>query len=173
MQIRKAALSDAAAIAKVHIDSWKTTYRGIVPDAYLDTLSYEDRKKRWEANLKADQHVFVAENEEGAIVGFASGGKERSGHPLYSGELYALYILQAYQRQGIGKKLVREIMNAVSQRGFQSMLIWVLEDNPAKYFYESMGGKEIMKQTLEIGGARLTEIAYGWEHLAIGTKPQE
>ncbi|CAG7645276.1 hypothetical protein PAESOLCIP111_04909 [Paenibacillus solanacearum] len=165
MRIRRAVYSDAADIAKVHIDSWKTTYRGIVPDAYIDKLSFDDRLNQWETALKSGQLVVVAENEEGAVVGFANGGKERSSHPLYTGELYALYILKAYQRQGIGSLLVREVMKTLSHEGLHSMLIWVLEDNPATMFYRSMGGKEVMRQTIE-RGVLLTQIAYGWDGLA-------
>ena len=168
MRIRRAVYSDAADIAKVHIDSWKTTYRGIVPDAYIDKLSFDDRLNQWEKALKAGQLVVVAENEEGAVVGFANGGKERSGHPMYTGELYALYILKAYQRQGIGSLLVREVMKGLSREGLHSMLIWVLEDNPATFFYRYMGGKEVMKQTIE-RGVPLTQIAYGWDVLASET----
>jgi ribosomal protein S18 acetylase RimI-like enzyme len=122
MQIRKAILSDAAAISRVHVDSWRSTYRGIVPEPYLTSLSYEDRTKRWERDLDGGKLVFVAENEAGQVVAFTNGGAERTGHPEYEGELYAIYILEVYQGQGIGKKLVSSMMDSLVQRGLRFML---------------------------------------------------
>jgi Acetyltransferase (GNAT) family. len=50
--------------------------------------------------------VYVAENKSGKIVGFAAGGRERMGKYMYQGELFAIYILEEYQRQGIGRQLL-------------------------------------------------------------------
>ncbi|MFJ7661235.1 GNAT family N-acetyltransferase [Lysinibacillus sp. NPDC097162] len=91
-KIRKAIEPDAKAIAKVHVDSWRTTYANIVPDEYLINLSYENREQLWIKNISNDA-VFVAENNEGQIIGFSSGGKERSGKYIeFEGELYAIYL---------------------------------------------------------------------------------
>ena len=76
MQIREARLTDAAGIAKVHVDSWRTTYRGIIPDEYLDKLSYEQRTELWKKNIsEADNYVIVAETDEEEIIGFATANK--------------------------------------------------------------------------------------------------
>jgi hypothetical protein len=97
--VREAVPADACAIARVHVDSWRTTYRGIVPDSVLSQLSYEEREPMWQGILDAAEgqaFVYVAVDESGQIVGFASGGPERSGDPDYKGELYAIYIADAY-----------------------------------------------------------------------------
>ncbi|GMA50003.1 putative N-acetyltransferase YuaI [Alicyclobacillus contaminans] len=141
-QIRKVNPTDAGAIAKVHVDSWRTTYRGIVPDDFLDGMSYAVSEARWRrisAQNAPDYAMFVAEDEDGSIIGFANGGRERSGDADYDGELYAIYLLQAHQRRGIGRALFQNIVQHLVVNGFRSMLIWVLEDNPACRFYESMG----------------------------------
>ncbi len=95
--IREAVPADAPAIARVHVDVWRTTYRGIVPDDYLRTLSYKDREALWTRVLAAtdSQVVFVAADEQGTIIGFANGGPERSRDPVYTGEIYAIYLLDA------------------------------------------------------------------------------
>lgn len=94
MIIREAIITDAFGIAKVHVDSWRTTYKNIVPDIYLNNLSYERREQLWNDNISKDK-VFVAENEHGKIVGFATGGKERNEKfTNFHGELTSIYILK-------------------------------------------------------------------------------
>src|SRR6185312_11535769 len=105
MLIRKAQLEDAVGIAKVHVDSWRTTYKGIVPDSFLDSLSYEKREQIWRSGIEANG-VYIAEDESGRIVGFASGGAERTGkYEAYIGELYAIYLLEGQQGNGLGRML--------------------------------------------------------------------
>lgn len=158
MQIRKAILNDVPGIAQVHVDSWRSTYRGIVPDDVLDHLSYEEKRKLWTPLIQSGQsRIAVAETPAGKIVGFASGGPIRNRLSSYQEELYAIYILPDYQQQGIGQRLVRE----VSPPEQASFLVWVLADNPACRFYERLGGKQIGTETITIGGIPLEAVAYG------------
>ena len=85
IHIREAVVADAGPIARAHVDSWRTTYPGIVPDDHLASLDVKEREDRWRVILEAVSHDFtyVAESQEGEIVGFASGGPERSGDSLY------------------------------------------------------------------------------------------
>lgn len=111
MIVREAAPSDIPAISRVHVDTWRTTYHGIVPDEVLANLSYKKRENGWRQvfNNAPKDHGFtyVAEDESGQIVGFANGGVERTGHPVYQGELNAIYILKSHQQKGIGRELVQ------------------------------------------------------------------
>ncbi|GGK02172.1 putative N-acetyltransferase YuaI [Lentibacillus kapialis] len=162
MDIKKATQQDASGIAQVHIDSWRTTYKNIVPDKFLASLDYEERTTRWE-RIISEGSVYIAETDDGKIVGFSSGGKEREGkYDGYDGELYAIYIFREYQGQGIGKKLVKPVADELSEAGFKSMLVWVLKDNDASYFYEKLGGRYLDTSDITIAGAKLTGIAYGW-----------
>ena len=165
MRIREASEEDAVAIARIHVDSWRTTYPGIVPDDILAGLSYERREDAWRATLSnpdTQEAVFVAEEVGGQIVGFASGGLERSGDPVYKGELYAIYLLQEYQGQGLGRELILTVVKRLLQEGFRSMLVWVLRENPSRGFYEKLGGQYVREQLIDIGDAQLVEVAYGW-----------
>lgn len=168
MIIREAKLNDSAAIAKVHVDTWQATYRGIVPEAYIAKLSYKRRKSNWDNQLsisteaESDYFVYVAENSTGKVIGFVDGGLERSNNSRYKCEIYAIYILKAYQRKGIGLSLVQQIASRLSQSGLTSMLVWVLADNPASQFYQAFGGQKIYQKLIEIEGIELEEIAYGW-----------
>lgn len=165
LKIRKAVTSDAKGIAKVHVDSWRTTYANIVPDKYLTNLSYENREQLWIKNISNDA-VFVAENNVGQIIGFSSGGKERSGNYIdFEGELYAIYLLREYQGQGAGRALVTAIVEELKGLGLRSMLVLVLKDNPSRHFYETLGGKMIDTVEIQIAGKKLAELVYGWEDI--------
>ncbi|MBM7583943.1 L-amino acid N-acyltransferase YncA [Bacillus pakistanensis] len=166
MKIRAAKLSDASGIAKVHVDSWRTTYRNIIPDEFLNNLSYQRREELWSSNIPKG-NVFVAENNEGKIVGFSSGGKERSGkYKEYQGELSSIYILKEFQGQGIGKSLAKPVIKELEKLGINTMLVFVLEDNNSRLFYEAMGGKIIDKIEVEIAGKKLNELVYGWDNIS-------
>lgn len=169
--IRAARIEDAAGIARVHVDSWRTTYAGIVPADFLANMSYSQRTTLWEDELRnaanRQQFVFVAENDKGEIVAFVSGGPDRESNPPYQTELYTIYLLQAYQGQGIGRRLVRTLVEQLLSAGFTSMLLWVFAANPARRFYEALGGRLIKSAPFEIGGATVEEVAYGWEDIRV------
>ncbi len=170
MEIRAACPSDAAGIARVHVDSWRTTYRGIVPDGFLAALSYEQRERMWRGILSpasGSSFVYVAECPGGQIVGFASGGPVRDLAPDYGGELYAVYLLQDQQRHGLGRRLIGAVVRRLIQAGMTSLLVWVLADNPARKFYEALGGQYVYDKWVSIGDARLVEVAYGWRDARI------
>jgi len=170
MHIREATPDDIPGIARVHVDTWRTAYVDIVPAAHLASLSYEQRESRWReilAPLGDGRCHYVAENDEGQIVGIATGGPERDGLPGYDGELYGLYVLAAYQRQRIGRALAQTAARHLAANGFTAMIIWVLKDNhKARAFYEAMGGQLAGEKLITIGGAELLEVAYGWPDFA-------
>lgn len=176
MIIREARSQDSAAIARVHVESWRTTYTGVVPQSYLDQLSVERRADYWQdviANSERQSVIFVAEDDQGQIIGFAIGGPEREGDPTYSAEIYAIYLFRDAQRGGIGRRLVAAVCEDLKQRGHGSLLIWVLADNPSRGFYEALGGQFVREKDIEIGGATLREVAYGWKDFAvIGSKSE-
>jgi L-amino acid N-acyltransferase YncA len=165
VRIREANSADAPAIARVHVDSWRTTYRGIVPDDHLAKLSYESRTNFWMRILSDPEsraYHYVAEDELGQIVGIASGGPERSGDPMYAGELYGIYLLESHQRRGIGRGLLQAIVERLAEAGLRSLVVWVLTDNRSRGFYEALGGELIRRGQTEIGGLALEKVAYGW-----------
>lgn len=167
MKIRQATPADARGIAKVHVDSWRTTYKDMFPAEYLQSLSYESREELWNQVIP-NGYVFVVENDQGDIVGFSSGGKERTGnYPGYEGELYAIYILQEYQGNGIGRKLVMPLIEVFKKEGIHSMIVLVLDENPSKYFYQSLGAIEIDQLSDTIAEKEVIEIVYGWKNLSI------
>lgn len=167
--IRPARVEDASGIARVHVDSWRTSYRGIVPDEVLATLSYEQREEVWRrglSNTTRKRFDFVAEDEQGRIVGFVSGGPLRDGDPSYESELHAIYLLKEAQGRGIGRRLTKTFVERLVATGSDSMLLWVFAENySARRFYEAMGGQVVSSQPMEIGGILLEEVSYGWKML--------
>lgn len=108
--------------------------------------------------------VYVAEDEDGQIVGLASGGTSQSGDPNYPGELYAIYVLQEAQGKGVGRNLFDEVVKRLARSGIHSMILWVFRDNqPSRRFYEAMGGELLYEKEFELAGTKLTEVAYGWK----------
>jgi len=168
MIIREARCADAPAIGRVQVDSWRTTYAGLVPADYLASLSYEQQGQVWArsiSSLSSAAAMYVAAAAAEGVVGFAHSGPERSGNQTYTGELYAIYLLAAYQRQGVGRQLTGAVAKGLLQRGLPSMLVWVLAANPSRAFYEASGGQQVAEQEIRIGAARLTEVAYGWRDI--------
>lgn len=169
--VRQAVLSDSAAIARVHVDSWRTAYRGIIDEDYLAGLSYVDRETMWYREI-ANPRNFVLVSEDirigmpAKVIGFVSGGANRSKDTSYTGELYAIYILEEYRGQGIGKKLVRSLVERLVDHDFNSMLVWVLVKNPYRQFYEKLGGQYVRSQEIQIGRTNFEEVAYGWKDLS-------
>jgi GNAT superfamily N-acetyltransferase len=162
--IRAAQLEDAGAIAHVHVESWRTTYAGIVPDAYLAGLDEILRTRLWHEWLAGHALVFVAEMDA-RIVGFAHGGVNREPLEACDAELYSLYLLQDAQKRGIGAGLLRAMANALLEHNFKSMAVWVLEQNRSRSFYEKAGAHMAMSKVIEIGGTKLMEVAYAWPDL--------
>jgi ribosomal protein S18 acetylase RimI-like enzyme len=153
----------------VHVDTWWAAYGDIVPGAHLEGLSYGESEVLWrDAIARRDGGVFVAEDGCG-IFGFASGGpRERFSRDLtgYGGELRTVYVLPSHGRRGAGSRLVRVVVRDLAERGYDSMLLWTFAENrPARGFYESLGGVVVAEDRVEVGGARLPEVAYGWPDL--------
>lgn len=166
INVRRADIKDVTVIGHIHVDTWRTTYKGIMTDEFLSSLSYEGRQRLWEDVLSDPGKrttVFVAE-DDGQPVGFASCGAARD-EKEFEGELYAIYVLRSSQGRGIGRRLVRSVVQDLRTRGFNSMLVWVLDENPFKRFYESLGGRHVRTRRVEIGGRTLTELGYGWKTL--------
>jgi L-amino acid N-acyltransferase YncA len=159
--IRRAMERDADAISHVHVESWRTTYAGIVPDEYLAGLDEAEGAVRWREWLTRDVQVFVAELD-GEVVGFVGGGSLREPVQDYDAELFAIYLLKQVQGRGIGTALLRALAESLDVGGFKSMVVWVLEGNASSRFYERLGAVRLSSKEMEVGGLMLPVVAYGW-----------
>jgi ribosomal protein S18 acetylase RimI-like enzyme len=141
-QIRKATVEDAPGIAFVHVRSWQAAYRGHMPDEFLDGLDVEKRANMWrELTQNPDKIIFVAEDSENNIQGFAALGPSRDADAGPSAaEVSALYVHPDKWRNGIGRALLSAALEQIRKGEFDHITLWVLEGNQrARSFYESFG----------------------------------
>jgi len=168
--LRTATCEDAAAIATVHLRSWQTAYRGLLPDAFLDAMmdGLETRTERWRTILMdpspVDSRTYVVEVPGSGIAGFVACGSAREVHAGHPGELYAIYLLAEHRGQGLGRALFGACRDYLASLGHHCFYLWVIDGNPTCGFYRAMGGAVIAGLTKQatIGGTAVNEIAYGW-----------
>ncbi len=166
--IRRARPGDAKAIARVHVETWRATYAGLVPDTYLVAMSKRGQTFVWQRTIArrgGPESVLVAEvpGESGrAIVGFGSYGRARAGSLPYRGEIYTLYILGDWQGRGLGRRLLGGMFHDMVGSGLPDAFLWVLSGNPTRFFYEAMGGIRAATRQESFSGTLLDETAYAW-----------
>jgi GNAT superfamily N-acetyltransferase len=166
--LRPAMPQDAPAIARVRIDCWRTTYRGIIPDAYLDSMDIAESTELWSRVLAAGPNtasIFVAE-DNGEVVGFAAGNLLKEPRHELDAELSAAYVRREHQRAGIGRRLVGAVARAQRAHGATGLIVWVIAGNKgARAFYENLGATLRVEQDFEWDGMPLVEAGYGFSDL--------
>jgi ribosomal protein S18 acetylase RimI-like enzyme len=163
--IRKANQSDAIGIARVHVDSWRTTYKDIIPSEFLEKLSYEQRTALWNRNIsKEDHYVFVAVSTDGEIVGFADCGKREANNLKDTCDLTSIYLLKEYQGKGVGKQLLKALFNQFEKLKVNKVFVEVLEENKTRFFYEYYGARLLRKNKISIAGTELALLIYEWDN---------
>ena len=123
---------------------------------------------QWRSTLAdTDRLTFVyVAGQDGAISGFGSAGAIRWTGFSTGSEVSALYLLNAVKRRGIGRMLFARLLGELAARGFTSTGLWVLTQNePARRFYEAMGGRAGATRIESHGEYVLDEIAYVWDDL--------
>jgi len=173
VRIRMARAIEAETIARVHVQAWVESYRGLVPDDVIEALSVERNTGMWGGILGSEHAAIVhvvercglkADTTE--IVGFGSAADARSPELGTSGEVTALYLLEAVKRGGIGRALLTSLLDALAARGHRSAGLWVLVDNQkTRRFYEAVGGRAGPRRVVTDGPAVMDEIAYVWDDL--------
>jgi len=165
MNIRRATVEDCRELAQIQVDSYRRAYAGIFPQAYLDAFTYEEQEQDWRDLLtsETEDSLYVAEACSGELVGYALGRPGVAEVAPYDSELVALHIRRPFQGQGVGRELVRAMARALKQQSCTSLIVWVLERNPARGFYERLGGQllDVRKAVQE----DVFEVAYGWATL--------
>ncbi len=166
-QIRPATVEDIDALGRVHATTWRETYRGMVPDDFLDTLTPEKSAGYWMRvfeRMRPESLVFalVLDRE---IIGYTSGGPARNDIPEVDGEIYTLYLLPEHQGNGLGRFMMEHLLAELRATGFQTFGVWVLEENPTRAFYKRMGGRFIRTKEIEIAGETVTEELWIWDRV--------
>jgi ribosomal protein S18 acetylase RimI-like enzyme len=176
MRIRRGTKADAGAIGRVHVETWQAAYAGLLPDSLLAAMS-DVRQSAWWSRLLADpgeaRGVFVADDEEMGVVGFGSCGPVRDppegldGREIRVGEVYTLYVEPDFQNQGLGRRLLDALFRQLRADGCDTAVLWMLADNPSRFFYEGLGGERIGHRVDTMAGVDVEELAFAWRDLTV------
>jgi len=171
INIREAGMNDIARVAQVHIQSWRETYPGIMPQQKMDSLSLEACTRNWQNAINEGYWFYIAE-VRGELCGFVSGGLNRSNEGCATGladacsaELAAMYILAKYHGMGVGRALFNTFKERAASLGHESMVAWVAKQNPACGFYARMGGMQVDSRDLMVMGTPVPLLAYSYNIL--------
>ena len=169
LTVRKARPSDADAIARIYVEAWRDTYPAVLPARLLLSMTLEGQAARWRniiANA-ARECVYVAEDDRATILAMTSLGRARDRDLGFDGEIYTLYVDPMRTGAGVGRHLLQGAFAALAETGHGSCVIWAHAKNPARFFYEAMGGKLVAERTTSMMGVPVPEVAFGWRKLAL------
>jgi GNAT superfamily N-acetyltransferase len=154
---------DAAALARVHVRSWRETYAGLLPGAFLAQMNAGVYARRWRRQLMSAEppEVVLCAEGAGGLVGYC-GASVRDA----SAEVSTLYVIRPAQRRGVGKRLISSAGKVAAARGATSMRLWVLNGNAkAKSFYEHLGGVAGEERTVGGWDGAFRETLYHWRDI--------
>lgn len=142
MTIRRALVADAETVGRIHVESWKVAYRGIMPDDVIARTDLAYRTALWKERI-ADQEwpVFLIE-EQGKCVAFCQmvPTKDSDDNPQRVGHITSLHVLPELRGRGFGRVLMDHVLGEFRRRRFSEVTLWVLEQNrDARRFYETCG----------------------------------
>ena len=169
MLVRQAYPSDAPSIARIHVETWRATYAGLLPDRVLAGMREQTHQASWNSLLMGERRrelALVAEEDRIGVVGFVSAGRARAALEHYDGEVYTLYVAPDYQNRGVGSRLLETAFQRLGEQDIHGVMLWVLARNPSRFFYEAMGGVAVASRKERLWGVVLRELAYGWPDLA-------
>ncbi len=161
MQVRRARLDDAAAIAEVHVRTWQDAYEHVFGAERLAGVTVEQRLPMWRQILRDPaQTALVVEDETGRIVGWCTVAPSRDADA--DGELWGIYVLSEAWGSGAGTALMAAGLDALRESGYGEAILWVLEDNPrARRFYEREGWTlDGLRKEDQFLGVPVTEVRY-------------
>ncbi len=186
ISLRAARPADAVAIGAVHVAAWRSAYPGILPDAYLARLSVARQAAHYDAAIRGPGGVFVAvasgtdlpTGNTPRIVGFTTVGRARggviAGRRLGEGEIETLYVLDDWRERGVGRRLLRAAAEHLAGMGCRSAYLWVLRDNPSRWFYQRLGGVQAAEAPINVAGQPVTQTAFVWDPIQrlLASSPQ-
>lgn len=162
MEIRKATLDDVKDISRIHALSWKSAYKGVISQAYLDELKEDFWVSAFKAWIKDNILTVQLILENGIPVGCVAYGNSRDKSLPDWGEIISIYLLPEYFGKGYGNMLLESALLDLKKSGYDNIYLWVLKENQrARDFYEKnkwQCGKD--ECACEIMGRKLTDIRY-------------
>lgn len=164
--IAPAGPADAAALARVHVKSWRETYEGILPSAFLDRMSVALHERQWRHRLMSTREATLAAEGHRGLVGYVSAQRTRGRTQRDEAEIATLYLLRSAQGTGLGRALFIAGARVMAARGAGALVLWVLRDNlNARGFYERLGGVVDRAGEEFVGGSVVPSVRYRWPDL--------
>jgi GNAT superfamily N-acetyltransferase len=167
--IRPALATDLAAVAQVHIQSWRETYPKIMPQEKLDAMNLNSSLRNWQNSIDSDSLFYIAQ-VGGTLCGFVVGGVNRRCDDCETGlanacgaELAAMYVQKKYHGKGVGKALFDAFTLGIKELGHKDMVAWVAAQNPACGFYAHIGGEAIDRRMMVVMGKGVPLLAYRYQ----------
>lgn len=154
-------------ITGVLVDTWRSTFRGLLADDFLDGMSREEQAVRHARRMGAPGvcYFVAVDPSTGEVIGFVNFGPGRGTAPDDIHEIYALYVRAEHQGAGIGTALVRSAARHCAKQGAKSLFAWVLSGNPNRQFYERLGAKAVETTSIGLGNRSYEQVAYLWEEM--------
>ena len=160
MKVRHAAGTDLDAIRSLHIESWQRTYRGMLPDAYLEGSLEKDLSGYWREDRLQGQICCVAHSD--GVVGFAILSPLGPETP----HVASVHVARDVQGKGIARSLFRFLASALRDQGRDGLCLEVLEGNTrARKAYSALGGREGVPVPGDCFGHPVTDIPIIWDSL--------
>lgn len=132
MEVRKADAEDSTVVGEVHSSAWKSAYRGIIPDDYIDSDTASKRTEEFLESLKDDKCTYFILEESGNAAGIVKTREENN-----TLEIESIYILNECRGKGVGRQFMDFIK---TYKPYDCITLWVLEANTkARRFYEQNG----------------------------------
>ncbi|HWP25324.1 MAG TPA: GNAT family N-acetyltransferase [Xanthobacteraceae bacterium] len=163
IEIRRAKVADAAAVAETHDEAWRAAYQGIIPGVELDKLISRRGPAWWDSAIRKGSRISILSFGD-KIAGYANYGRNRARSLDYDGEIYELYLRPEYQGLGFGRRLFASARRDLAQSGMKSLVVWALSDNdPAVEFYRALGGRAVARSSERFGNRTLDKVAFAWK----------
>jgi GNAT superfamily N-acetyltransferase len=175
ISVRRARPADAVAIGAVHVAVWRSTYPLLLPDEFLARLSVPRQATHYDSAIRSGTGVYVAtasgldvpSGSGPRLIGFATAGRARmvdvSGQRLAEGEIETLYVLDDWRDRGVGRRRMRAAAGHLAETGCRSAYLWVLRENPSRWFYQRLGGRAVAEAMVTVGGQRVVQMAFVWD----------
>jgi ribosomal protein S18 acetylase RimI-like enzyme len=183
ISVRRARSTDAVPIGAVHVAAWRSAYPGILPDDFLARLSVPRQAAHYDRAIRSGGGVYVAtasgldvpSGTGPRVIGFSTAGRARphsvvpnpdSGSlqtRLGEGEIETLYVLDDWRERGVGRRRMRAAAGHLIEAGCKSAFVWVLRDNPSRWFYLRLGGRPSAEADVLVGGQPVVQSAFVWD----------
>lgn len=162
ISIRPALLRDAPCLARVHEETWRATYQGIIPHLPLSRMITRHDTLFWEKAIFRSRPILVLEYDSDTVAYSTFGPSRMRGSP-FDGEIYELYVRPEFQGVGFGTKLFKAVRTRLAERHLNGLVVWALADNDmACAFYLQRGGQPVSEGMEPFGDISLRKVAYAW-----------